>query len=1041
MLLVLLSLIVSTIAAAQPAPSSLFSDLHWRLVGPFRAGRTLTAVGVPGNPNLYYMGAVGGGVWKSTDAGATWEPIFDSQPVASIGALAVAPSDPNVIYVGSGEADMRSDISYGNGVYKSTDAGRTWTRVGLEDTRQIGRILIDPKNPDVAFVAALGHAYGANSQRGVFRTADGGRTWSRVLYKNDDTGAIDLAFDPQDSQVLYATLWQTRRPPWNVYPPSKGPGSGLYKSTDGGSTWQHLQGNGLPSQLLGRIGVAVAPSDHNRVYLIVDAKEGGLYRSDDAGKTWSRTDSESRIWTRGWYFGSVTVDPRNPDIVYVANVCTYKSVDGGKSFVAFKGAPGGDDYHSVWIAPEDPARMVLSSDQGTIVTLNGGKTWSSWYNQPTGQFYHVAVDNRFPYWIYGPQQDSGAMAVPSRSQYASITQQDWRAIEAGGEGGAIAPDPLNPNILFAGTVFRYDLTTSQNQDVSPATGREGNFRQAWTLPLAFSPADPHKLYFSHQMLFRTTNGGKSWDEISPDLTRENPGVPSTLDPITAGYGLASPRKGVIYAIAPSPLDPNLVWVGTDDGLIQVTRDDGQHWSNVTPPQMSPWSKVGIIDASHFDKQSAYAAVDRHRLDDLHAYIYRTHDGGKSWQQVSNGIPEGAYVNVVREDPKRKGLLYAGTELGMYVSFNDGDDWQSLQLNLPVASVRDIAIHDNDLVIATHGRAFWVLDDISPLREIDPKLAAETAYLFTPQADVRTRPGWDQGTPFPPETPHGDNPPNGAILDYYIKSAASQPVTLEILNSKGDLVRRYASDDKIPPVDEKSLQIPMYWVHPQRPVSAAAGMHRFVWDMRYTSPLPASARGSRRLGSDGPWAPPGQYTVRLTVDGKACTQPLTLEKDPRVQTVSADFEMQFDVARQSSAALGQAWQASAQASAMSEQVQRLELKTMDNSALNKALSEFRHSVEEINGPPFPGYGLPVTPVATDQTSLRHLLTAFSELQTAVESADAAPTSEQRAALESNKTVLASTVAKWRRLLAHDLSALNAQLKQAGLEEITAKDDRK
>ncbi|HET8666580.1 MAG TPA: hypothetical protein VFM10_01290, partial [Terriglobales bacterium] len=526
----------------------------------------MTAVGVPGDAALFYFGAVDGGVWKSPDAGHTWRPIFDSEPIASIGAMAVAPSDANIIYVGTGEADMRSDITYGNGVYKSSDAGRTWTHIGLTDTQQIGRIIIDPHNPDVAFVAALGHAYGPNAERGVFRTTNGGKTWERVLYKDENTGAIDLAFDPVDSRVIYASLWQTRRTPWNVYPPSNGPGSGLYKSTDGGSHWQRLQG-GLPEAGLGRIGIAVAPSERSRVYAVIDATDGGLFRSDDAGKTWKLVNNEKRAWRRGWYFGAVTVDPNNPDVVYVSNTQVYKSVDGGRTLVGFKGAPGGDDYHSVWIAPENSARMILSSDQGTIVTLDGGKTWSSWYNQPTGQFYHVATDNQFPYWIYGAQQDSGAMAVPSRTDYSSITAHQWHAISVGGENGTIAPDPLDANILFGGTVTRYNQKTSQNKNVSPSIGRTGPFRQTWTLPLAFSPADPHKLYFSYQYLFRTTNSGNSWDQISPDLTREDPGVPANLDPITAKYGLDSPRKGVIYAIAPSPLDASLIWVGTDDGLI------------------------------------------------------------------------------------------------------------------------------------------------------------------------------------------------------------------------------------------------------------------------------------------------------------------------------------------------------------------------------------------------------------------------------------------------------------------------------------------
>ncbi|HXZ28303.1 MAG TPA: hypothetical protein VEG08_09940, partial [Terriglobales bacterium] len=723
-------------SAAQQVDPAVFAGLHWRLVGPFRGGRALTATGVPGQPSVFYFGSVGGGVWKSTDAGNTWEPIFDSQKIASIGAIAVAPSAPDVVYVGTGEADMRSQISYGDGMYKSSDAGRSWTHIGLEDSQQIGRILVDPHDPDRVFVAVLGHAYAANSQRGVFRSSDGGKHWDRVLYKDDNTGAIDLAFDPTNSQVIYAALWQTRRPPWNIYPASNGPGSGLFKSTDGGTTWQQLT-QGLPTEGLGRIGVAVAPSDPNRVYALVDAKDGGLYRSDDAGRTWTRASNEARTWGRGWYFGVVEVDPKNPDVVYVCNTSVYKSVDGGKNFTAFRGAPGGDDYHGLWIAPDDPQRMIVSSDQGTIVTLNGGQTWSSWYNQPTAQLYHVATDQRFPYWIYGAQQDSGTIAVPSRTDYASITGHDWGPV-ALGESDMVAPDPLHPGIVFGGTVDRYDVATSQGQDVSPTIGRPGTFRRTWTLPLVFSSADPHKLYFSHQFLYRSTNGGRSWEQISPDLTREDPGVPANLDPVTAGYGLASPRKGVIYSIAPSPLSPNLLWVGTDDGLIHRSSDDGKHWSDVTPKELTAWSKVATLEASHFDEKVAYAAVDRHRLDDYRPYIYRTHDGGKTWQMVAKSIPADSFVNVVREDPLRAGMLYAGTELGIYVSFNDGDDWQPLQFNLPVSSVRDITIHGDDLVVATHGRSFWILDDITPLREAKAELAAEPVHLFKPATALRIR---------------------------------------------------------------------------------------------------------------------------------------------------------------------------------------------------------------------------------------------------------------------------------------------------------------
>ncbi len=987
-------------AVAQEINPSLFSEMRWRLVGPFRGGRSLTAVGVRGNPNLFYFGAVGGGVWKSDDAGTTWTPIFDSQPIASVGAIEVAASDPNIIYVGSGEADMRSDITYGNGVYKSSDGGRTWRHIGLEDSQQIGRILIDPANPDIVFVAALGHAYGANSQRGVFRTTDGGKNWSRVLYKDDDTGAIDLAFDPADSRVIYAALWQTRRPPWNVYPPSNGPGSGLYKSSDGGSTWQQLQGNGLPAEGLGRIGIAVAPSDRNRVYLIVDAKEGGVYRSDDAGKSWRRTDGEQRIWGRGWYFGGITVDPKNPEIVFVANTSVYKSTDGGKSFTAFKGAPGGDDYHSVWISPEDSLRMIVSSDQGTIVTLNGGRTWSSWYNQPTAQFYHVAADRRFPYRIYGAQQDSGAMAVPSRSNFAGISERDWHPVEVAGESGSIAPDPKDDNTVFGGTVSRYDLRTTQNQNISPTLGRPGPFRHTWTLPLAFSPSNPGQLYFSHQVLFRITNGGQSWEVISPDLTRENPGVPPNLDAITAKSGLASPRKGVIYSIAAGHRNASLIWVGTDDGLIHVTHDDGLHWQKVTPKQLTPWSKVGIIEASHFDPQSAYAAVDRHRLDDMRAYIYRTHDGGKSWQLAAKGIPQGAYVNVVREDWQRRGLLYAGTELGMYVSFNDGDEWQPLQLNLPVVSVRDIAVWQGDLVIATHGRSFWVLDDISPLQQLEAQMAGEAAHLFKPRGALRVRPGTDQGTPYPPEIPHGENPPDGAILDYYLKADAAAPVTLEILDSTGGLVRRYASDEKTPPVEEKSLDIPMYWIHPEKQLADKAGMHRFVWDLHYV-PLarPAERRpvsSSRRRGQ-GPWAPPGQYEVRLTVNGKTYSQPLALKMDPRVKATEANLQQQFTMAQQTATALAQATRASLQADAISKQVKDTQAKASGNAALSAALEQFSGRLLAMAGEAPEPYGAAVMRLSTDQSSLRHLVTALTEAESAVESADAAPTAEQQAAI--------------------------------------------
>ena len=873
--------------AQQPSDTSLYSGLRWRMIGPFRGGRVNGVTGVPGQPNTFYFGSVGGGVWKSTNSGRTWTPIFDSQPIASIGAIAVAPSNPNIVYVGTGEADMRSQISYGNGMYKSTDAGRTWTHLSLDGTRQIGRVLVDPKNPDIVFVAALGHAYGPNPDRGVYRTRDGGATWQKVLFKNDHVGAIDLALDPQNSQIIYATLWNTRRPPWSIYPPSYGPGGGIFKSTDGGNTWQPLT-SGIPTEGLGRIGIAVAPTNRNRVYAIVDAKAGGLYVSDDAGATWSKVSGDNRIWGRGWYFCKVTVDPKNADIVYVSNTSLYRSTNAGKSWTAIKGAPGGDDYHQLWIYPDDPQRMILASDQGAIVSVDGAETWSSWYNQPTAQLYHVAADNRFPYWVTGAQQDSGAVGVPTRSSHAEISMHEWTPVGAGGESDYTAPDPLHPEILFGGRVTRWNVITGETKNVSPERGLTVPARHTWTVPLVFSQADPHALYFSNQFLFKTTSGGESWAQISPDLTREDPGVPPNLDEATAADAPEGKRRGVIYTIAPSPLRAPLVWIGTDDGYIQVTNDDGKTWRNVTPPELTPWSKVVMIEASHFDVNEAYAAVDRHRLEDNEPYIYRTRDSGQTWQKITAGLPAGVYMQTVKEDPQRRGLLFAGTELGVFVSFDDGDRWQSLQLNLPPTSMRDLAIHEDDLVVATHGRGFWVLDDITALRQINDAVAQAEAYLFHPAGAINLPPGSEHGTPQPRDEPLAENPPNGAIIDYYLKTAASGLVTLEILDPSGETIRRYSSEDRTPPVNPDTLNIPAFWVRTPAPLSAAAGMHRWVWDLR---PTPTGDRGARGGGGGGGGfggqgggdsVLPGVYTVKLTVGGKSYSQPLRVKMDPRAK---------------------------------------------------------------------------------------------------------------------------------------------------------------
>jgi photosystem II stability/assembly factor-like uncharacterized protein len=1024
-----------TPSVAQEINPDVYNGMRWRMIGPFRSGRAVAVTGVPGHPDVFYFGAVAGGVWKTMDAGREWEPVFDAEKIASIGAIAVAPSDTNVVYVGSGEPDMRSDITYGDGVYKSNDGGKTWAHIGLEDTRQIGAILVDPHDANRVFVAALGHSYGPNAERGVFRSTDGGATWKKVLFKDENTGAIDLAFDPQNANTIYAALWQTRRPPWNVYPPSYGPGSGLYKSTDGGDTW--TQSTGLPTEGLGRIGVAVAATDSNRVYALVDAKNGGVYRSDDAGKTWRLDDNESRIWGRGWYFGGITVDPKNEDVVYVMNTSTYRSSDGGASFTAIKGAPGGDDYHTLWIEPDDPNRMILGCDQGVIISVDAAKTWSSWYNQPIGQFYHVEVDNRFPYWVYGAQQDSGAAGTTSRSRHRGITARDWLPITVGGENGYIAADPLHPGILFGGTVSRYNILTGEDQDVTPSLAHPGDYRHTWTQPLVFSPADPHALYFGTQVLFKTTDGGQSWQIISPDLSRENPGTPSNLDPTTANDIDGNGRHGLVYTVSPSPLNKDLIWIGTDDGNIQVTSDGGQNWQNVTPPDLTAWSKVTFIDASHYDANEAFAAVDRHRLDDLKPYIYVTHDAGKSWQEIISGIPAGSYVNVIREDPVRRGLLYAGTETGVFVSFNDGAEWQPLQLNMPTVPIRDIKLHDADLVVATHGRAFWILDDVTPLRQAT-EVGSSVAFLYKPETAWRVRPGSDEGTPLPDEVAAGENPPDGAIVDYYLKSLPSGPVTLEIFDSNGKLVRRYSSTDRFPPVNPKELDIPASWVHPPEPLSAGSGMHRFVWDLHYPSAGGGRGRGGAAAifgFGGGPWVVPGQYTVKLEVNGETAEQPLTVKMDPRVQVSREDLQKQLDLAQQILAKTAEVNAASRQAENVDQQLKALEPRATSHQELAASIDSLVKQVDAVLGPP-PGNPLAAAegPTVTDRTTMRYVVSALGQVERAVESGDAAPSADASTAFTQDDQIAESAMEKWQGIVSTDLPALNEQLRRAHLEPV-------
>jgi hypothetical protein len=1034
---------------SQKPDPSLFSGLKWRMIGPYRGGRAVAVSGVPGQPNHFYFGSVGGGVWESNTAGEAWTPIFDKESVASIGAIGVAPSNPNIIYVGSGEADMRSQISYGNGMYKSSDGGKTWKRIGLEDTRQIGRVIVDPKNPDVVFVAALGHAYGPNPDRGVFRSTDGGATWQKILYKNENIGAIDITFDPRNSQIIYASLWATRRPPWSIYPPSIGPGGGIFKSSDWGNTWTQLSG-GLPADGIGRTGVAVAPSDPNRVYAIVDdtdPKKGGLYRSDDAGATWQLLDNDQRIWGRGWYFCNVVVDPKIPDKLYVSNTSVYRSEDGGKTFIPIKGAPGGDDYHQLWIYPDDGQRMILASDQGVVVSVDGGLVWSSWYNQPTAQIYHIVADNQEPYWVYGAQQDSGAVKAISRGIYGSISyMRDWAPICAGGESGYVAVDPSDSNILYGSGVSTCDQRTNAGANISPMLGSPqlAPFRHTWTLPLVFSQAPGHALYYSNQYLWKTIDRGKNWTRISPDMARENPGAPPNLDPAAAADTYGAARAGVIYTIAPSPLQADTIWIGTDDGLIHVTHDSGKTWKNVTPPELTAWSKVSLIEASHSDAATAYASVDRHRLEDYKPYIYRTRDGGKTWKLIASGIPDGSYVNSVKEDPARKGLLFAGTELGVYVSFNDGEDWQPLQLNLPRSSARDFAIHGDDLIVATHGRGFWIIDNISSLRQIAAMTAGPDTMLFKPVPAVRMRTGGSGGTPLPYGSAETDNPPTGAILDYYLTSATSSPVTLEILDKSGKAVRTYSSADTGAGGGRRggggggrggAPNIPAYWNRPPETLSAAAGMHRWVWDLHYAA-APGAGGGGRGGGGGASWALPGNYAVKLTADGKSYTQPLTVKMDPRVKTSLLELQQQFDVAQQVAAKSAEVARARGEVAAVRSQIANLLKQSSADTGLLAALNALDTKAAEIGG---------VTPTASpdssgvsgptnDISSLMFVGGELGQISGAVEGIDAAPSLQVMTAFANAQKLATAAITKWNAAKAKDLPDVNAQLQKSNLQPI-------
>jgi photosystem II stability/assembly factor-like uncharacterized protein len=1026
-------LFLALTTVAQSVSPEFVNGLRWRLIGPFRGGRAVAVAGVPGDSTTFYFGAVNGGIWKTSDAGMVWTPIFDKQPIGSIGAIAVAPSDPKTIYAGTGESDIRSSLSFGNGVYKSNDGGSTWTHVGLEDTRHISRVVVDPQNANVVYVGALGHAYAPNEQRGVYKSIDGGSHWTKALDQGPDIGISDLAICSSNPQLLFAGTWHTHRPPWSTYAPIDGPSGGLFRSQDAGKTWSHLSGHGLPEGDWGRVGVDVAP-DGKRVYALIQAKAAGLYRSDDGGDTWVLENADPRLTSRAWYFNSISIDPSNPDVIYMPNVALYRSEDGGKTISIVRGAPGGDDYHQIWIDPKNSSSMVLGTDQGTTISLDRGQTWSTWYNQPTAQLYHVVTDNQFPYVVYGAQQDSGSAAVPSRTDHGQITPRDW--FPAGGsESGYMALDPKDPNIIYLsgsyGSVDRFDKRTSFSQDIAPwptlAFGSEINqrkYRAPWTPVLVFSPADATSLYLGTQYVMKTVDGGLHWETISPDLTGA---APQSNNKKTEEHPTVANAKqlgyGVVFTIAPSPQNKNLIWAGSDTGLIHLTRDGGKNWKDITPQGLSDWSKISLIEASHFDPAVAYAAGDRSRLDDQTPYLYRTRDYGVSWQLITNGIAGSAFLRAVREDPYTRGLLFAGTELGVYVSFDDGDHWQSLQLNLPFTSVRDLTIHGDDLVIATHGRSFWILDNITPLRQAIDAEKANAARLFRPASAVRIDNDSFPGTPIPPEEPTAENPPNGAVLDYFLTSEVGE-VTLEILDAQKKLVRKFSSGEKAP-AKHPPLPVADRWFPKPVVLEKTPGMHRFVWNLAWSSSGgPSTDEESEFRNPSGPKAMPGSYEVRLTVDGRTQDQPLQLVMDPRSAATPQMLQQQVQLGQKIYAETLDARRALAEIGSLQKQLADAQKKiTPQQSELWTALTDAQQAIQEI--------------LSSKKPNAAGLQDSYSSLASAlrvVEGGDRTIPSQAIALYEESSQRIKKRIADWTAFKQARLPQLNQRLRDGNVAPI-------
>lgn len=1006
--------------------------LRWRNIGPYRGGRGRAISGVPSQPNVFYMSQVNGGVFKTTDFGRTWQPIFDEQPTGSIGAIAVAVSNPDIIYVGSGEGLHRPDLSVGDGVYKSTDAGKTWTHLGLRDGQQIAQIAVDPGDAERLFVAVAGHPYGPNDERGVFRSVDGGKTFEKVLYRDENTGAADVQIDPANPQIVYAALWESREGPWENSTWDGGNG-GIFKSVDGGTTWKQLR-NGLPDAIV-QANLAIAPSASKTLFAAVRGMTGSeLFRTEDGGETWRKITEDKRP-AAGIGGGELPVprfDPKDPNVVYSASVVCWKSTDGGKTWEAWRGAPGGDDYQNIWINPNSPDVIQLASDQGSVITVNSGKAWSSWYNQSTAQLYHVSADNAFPYRLYSGQQESGSVGIASRGNDGAITFRDWHPVGAE-EYGYVVADPLDPEIVYGGKLSRFDRRTGQGQDILPVPFRGADFRMIRTQPIVFSPIDPHLLFFAGNTMWMTRDRGEHWEQISPDLTRKTYELPANIGKYRDDPTAEAKQRGVIYTIAPSPLDVKRIWAGTDDGLIHLTSDNGKTWADVTPPQVTAWQKISIIDASHFDANIAYAAVNTLRLDDVRPHIYRTTDAGKTWKEIVRGIPDGQTVNVIREDTQRRGLLFAGTERAVYVSFDDGENWQPLRLNMPATSIRDLIIKDDDVCVGTHGRGFWILDNITPLRQLGGE-KQQTTSLLKPQTAWRVRWNMNNDTPLPPDEPVGENPPDGAMIDYYLASDAGGEVTLEIKDAKGNVVRRYASTDKIPASDPKELRIPSYWLRPPQPLSAAPGLHRFLWDMHLPPiagvkpeyPIAAIYRNTAP-NPTSPWAMPGGYTAVLTANGKSYTQPLALKMDPRVKATTADLAQQFDLSKKLYDLRG-----------------KLEPIGSSYVALNTELSKAKERAgakpvaQQIDELTSALVKLAPQNARPGQDLTLDVLSKAQSLFAQVHDVDTAPRPVIKTAVTDVLRDSDSVLQRWETIVSQELPALNQQLEAVGVEQIALKE---